>query len=571
MSVSYKSFLTNDPLDNYEDPEKFQKWVPIIEKYRKDLEDSLVPEYKIELPKPIEQLVEEQFNPLQYLYDQKLLTPEELEITESSATELVKKISEGLSSVVVFKAFARRLVICHQFTNGAMQIFIDEGIKRAEFLDDYLKKNGKTIGPLHGLPISLKEHMFYKNKITHGSYVSKMDNVPKVHANSIQILEDLGAVFYVRTTQPQTLMHLDSQNNIIGLTRNPFNLSLSSGGSSSGEGAIVSFGASSIGVGSDIGGSIRAPAAYSGCHGLRPTTRRISITGGVSSGAGQESVLAVQGPMARSIDDLELWMKTYINVGKPWESEGQSIPMPWRDVEKPKAKDLTIAVMYDDGVCRTTPPIKRGMKFTLDKLKAAGVKIVEFNPKNVDDAVDIVNKMYACDGNYMQRKLLADSGEPLAKLTKWAMNVGEGSRHYSVKENRELNLFRDALRTEYTKFMVDNKIDYILSPTYSNVAPQSEKVYNWSYTSLWNILDFPTLAFQTGLFQDPAVDKWEEADLNYKYRSDVEQLENENYDPNNFVGAPIGLQLSGRRYFDEEVIAGGKTIVDILGVDLFKK
>lgn len=111
---------------------------------------------------------------------------------------------------------------------------------------------------------------------------------------------------------------------------------LSSGGSSSGEGAIVGYGGSAIGVGSDIGGSIRAPAAYSGCHGLRPTTKRISVKGGVSSGAGQESVPAVAGPMARSIDDLELWMKAYINEGKPWESDSTSLPMPWRDVSTPK-------------------------------------------------------------------------------------------------------------------------------------------------------------------------------------------------------------------------------------------
>lgn len=571
MPVSFKSFLTNDPLDNYEDPEKFKKWVPVIAKYRQDLEDALVPEYKVELPKPIDQLVEEQFNPVKYLYDQKLLTPQEFDITDSSATDLAKKISEGLSSVTVLKAFAKRLVICHQFTNSAMQVFIDEGIKRAEFLDDYLKKNGKTIGPLHGLPISLKEHIFYKGKVTHGSYVAKMEDVSSEHAVSVKILEDLGAVFYVRTTQPQTLMHLDSQNNVTGLTRNPYNLSLSSGGSSSGEGAIVAFGASALGVGSDIGGSIRAPAAYSGCVGLRPSTRRISAAGLISGSAGQESVVGVQGPMARSVDDLELWMKTYINEGKPWEVDAQSLPMPWRDVAKPEAKDLTIAVIYDDGVCRVTPPIKRGLKYTVDKLKAAGANIVEFTPMKAAEAVDIVNKMYTCDGNYMQRKFLAASGEPLAKLTKWAMNVGGGAKALTVKENRELNYFRDSLRTEYTKFMVDNKIDYILSPAYSNVAPQSEKVYNWSYTSLWNILDFPTLTFQTGLSQDPEVDQWEAADLDYKYRSPAEQLENENYDPKKFVGAPIGLQLSSRRYFDEEVIAGGKTVVDVLGVDLFKK
>ena len=117
--------------------------------------------------------------------------------------------------------------------------------------------------------------------------------------------------------------------------------------------------------------------------------------------------------------------------------------------------------------------------------------------------------------------------------------------------------------------MVQNKVDFILSPTYNNVAPHSEEVYNWSYTSLWNILDFPTLSFQTGIFKINK-DKWTEEDTKYKYRSKLEQLENENYDPSQFVGAPVGLQLSGKRYFDEEVLAAGKAIVDLLGVDLYK-
>ncbi|KAK6454318.1 amidase [Scheffersomyces xylosifermentans] len=570
--MSFESFLVHDKLENYEDPVKYNKdWLPLVEKYRSDLADATSEEYKIKLPKPIDTLIAEQFNPLDYLYKEKLLTKEEFAITDSSATDLAAKIAKGdLTSVEVYKAFAKRAVIAHQFTNCALELFLDEGLKRAEFLDDYYKKNGKTIGPLHGVPISLKEQMNYKNKITHGGYVSQLKHIPTEHGVTIQILENLGAVFYIRTNQPQTLMHLDSNNNLIGLSKNPFNLLLSSGGSSSGEGSVVAFGGSAIGVGSDIGGSIRGPSAFSGCHGLRPTTKRVSLHGGVSAGAGQESVGAVAGPMARSIDDIDLWMKTYINDGKPWDLDHASLPMPWREVPKPAAKDLTIGVMYDDGLVRPSPPIVRGLKDTVDKLKAAGVNIVEFKPIRTKEAYETVHKMYTCDGNYMQHKLLSESGEPLTKLTKWNLNYGDGSKAYTVAENRELNVVRDSLRHEYTEFLVNNKIDFILSPTYNNVAPKSEEVYNWSYTSLFNILDFPTLVFQTGLFQDPAIDKWTEEDLKYEFRSELEKLENSSYKPDEFIGAPIGLQLSGRRYFDEEVVAAGKTIVDILKADLFK-
>ncbi|EGW34475.1 uncharacterized protein SPAPADRAFT_70583 [Spathaspora passalidarum NRRL Y-27907] len=549
----------------------FKEWVPKIEKYRQDLEASIPADLKIELPKPIDQLIDEQFNAVKYLYDAKLLTSEELAITDSSAVDLVNKIAKGkLSSVEVFKAFAKRAVIAHQFTNCATEFFTEEGLKRAQELDAYLKENGKTVGPLHGLPVSLKEHLCYKGKVTHAGYVSGLDYVATEDSVTTQILAKLGAVFYVRTNQPQTLMHLDSGNNITGFCKNPYNLLLSSGGSSSGEGALTAFGGSTMGVGTDIGGSIRSPAAFSGGIGLRPSSNRISWLGSLSCFAGQESVPGVMGPLARSVDDIELFMESYINEGKPWEYDACILPMAWRKLEKPNPSDLTLAVIRDDGLVRVTPPVRRALNATVEKLKAAGVKIVEFNPPNTKLAYETVHQMYTCDGNHMHRKFLSASGEPLVKLTKWNLNYGQGARDIPASENRQLNYIRDGLRQEYTEFLVKNRIDFILSPTNQNVAPHSGEIFNWSYTSLFNILDFPTLVFQTGIFQDPTIDKWTEEDLSYKYRSPLEQMENENYNPEEFVGAPVGLQLSGRRHLDELVVAAGKTIVDVLGVDLFK-
>lgn len=569
--VSFTDFLVTDPLDNYEDAAKYNaEYVPKLEKYRKDLADGILPEYAAKLPAPVQELTEGQFNSVKYLRENKLLTPEEFEITDSTVVAIVSSIASGKwTSVQVFKAFAKRATIAHQFTNCALDLFPKEGLERAQFLDEYYQKNGKTIGPLHGLPISLKEQMNYKGKITHGGYVSKIDNVPTKHSVTTQILEDMGAVFFVRTNQPQTLMHLDGNNNFIGHSKCPYNLALTSGGSSSGEGAIVAFGGTPLGIGSDIGGSIRGPAAFGGCVGLRPTTNRFSKAGGVSSGAGQESVPAVEGPMARSVDDIDFLMDVYINQGQPWVADCTTFPLPWKKVDKPKPESLTIAIMYDDGIVKPTPPIARALKTVAEKLQAAGVKVVTFEPIETQLARDTVCKMYSCDGNYMQRKLLSDSGEPLTKLTKWALNFGDGAREYGAAENRTLNLIRDLLKQQYTDYLNENNVDFILSPTYSNVAPRPEEIYNWSYTSLFNLIDLPTLVVQTGLFQDPAVDKWDEAHASYEYRSDLEKLELNNYEPEKFKGAPIGLQISGRRYFDEDVVAAGKTIVDVLDVDLF--
>lgn len=553
--------------DDVSNPELFESWKPKIEAYNAALDKNTLAEYRIpesDIPSDLDSNI---FSTVDFLNKTTALTEKEKEITLSSASDLAAKIaSSELSSVEVLKAFAHRAVITQQFTNFAMDFFIHEGLQRAQELDDYLLKNGKIMGPLHGIPISLKEQIGYGGKITNGGWVAWLDNIPTEDATTIKTLRKLGAVFYVRTNQPQSLMHLDSNNNIIGRTRNPHNSLLTPGGSSGGEGACVAARGSAIGVGTDIGGSIRAPAAFSGTFGLRPTSRRISCFGGVSSGKGQESVVAVAGPLANTVDDIELFMKAYINEGKPWDDDQWCIPIPWRAVEKPNPKDVTVAIMYDDGQVKPHPPILRGLKHVEAKLKAAGVNVITFEPIKTKEAYEVVNKMYSCDGNFAQKEMIRPSGEPILPLTKWALSFGDGDKMYTVTENRELNYQRDGLRKAYNDYFVKNKVDFIISPTYVGVAPVCIEdglagPYYWGYTSLFNILDLPTLTFPTNLSQDPKIDL---KDDTYQPRSELDKIEQDKYIPELFEGAPICFQLTSGRYFDEETVAFGKVLEEIL-------
>lgn len=552
--------------DDVSNPELFESWKPKIAAYRADLEKAQPAELRAPVEDVPATIDEEIFNTVEYIKSSTALSPEEKEITEMSATDLAAKIAKSeLSSVAVLKAFAHRAVVLNQFTNFAMEFFINEALVRAQELDDYLKKEGKTMGPLHGLPISLKEQIGYAGKITNGGWVAWLDYIPEDDAATIKVLRKLGAIFYVRTNQPQSLMHLDSNNNIIGRTRNPYNSLLTPGGSSGGEGCCVAGKGSALGVGTDIGGSIRAPAAFSGCYGLRPTSRRISTWGGVSSGKGQESVVAVAGPITNSVEDIELFMKAYINEGKPWDFDQWCIPVMWREVSKPAPKDVTVAILKDDGLVRPHPPIVRGLESVAEKLKAAGVNFVEFDPIDIQEAYEVVHLMYSVDNNHAQKEMVRPSGEPLLPLTKWALSFGEGDKTFSITDNRELNYRRDNLRKKYNDFFVQKKVDFIISPTYVGTAPVcidegiAGPLY-WGYTSLFNILDLPTLVLPTGLSQDPTVD----VKVEFEPRSEIEKIEHDKYIPELFKGAPIAFQLSGRRYFDEEVVAFGKLVDEIL-------
>lgn len=221
-----------------------------------------------------------------------------------------------------------------------------DAISQARALDAYFAKHGKLIGPLHGVPISTKEHVWHKGRIANGGYVALVDNVVPEDSHLVQLAKKAGAVFHLRTNEPQTLMAGEANNNIYGQTLNGNNLKLSPGGSSGGEGASISSHSAAIGLGTDIGGSIRIPAAFTGVYGFRPSATRMPYDGIELPGAGAESIRCVIGPLARSIDDIELMMKTTLDQ-KPWDVEVSLVPLPWRDVKS--SKDITVGIMWSDG------------------------------------------------------------------------------------------------------------------------------------------------------------------------------------------------------------------------------
>lgn len=179
----------------------------------------------------------------------------------------------------------------------------------------------------------------------------------------------------------------ECNNNIYGQTLNGNNRNLSPGGSSGGEGASISFKSAAIGLGTDIGGSIRIPAAFTGVYGFRPTALRMPYEGVELPGAGAESIKCVIGPLARSIEDVELMMRSTLDQ-TPWDTEVSLVPLPWRDV-KP-SKEITVGIMWNDGLVEVHPPMRRALKTVESKLKAAGVRTVTWEPYKSMEILEII-------------------------------------------------------------------------------------------------------------------------------------------------------------------------------------
>jgi amidase len=181
----------------------------------------------------------------------KVLTPREIEITEGyDATALVAALQTGkLTSTEVVKAFLRRATLASKLVNCVTEFLADEALERAADLDAYFKKHGKPVGPLHGLPISVKDHIGMKGKVQSVGFCSLMDQTAENDADILVILRNLGAVFHVRTPMPQALFSIDTSSPLWGNTVTPYNRNLSAGGSSGGEGALIGMRGSVLGLG----------------------------------------------------------------------------------------------------------------------------------------------------------------------------------------------------------------------------------------------------------------------------------------------------------------------------------
>ena len=179
-----------------------------------------------------------------------LLSNAELKITEDyTATGLLKELStKTLRSVDVVRAFCHRAAIAQQLVNCCTEILFEDALKRAEELDRYLETNGKTKGPLHGLPISVKDCFKIKGYDSSIGVANLCFKPAEAHSALIEQLLSLGAVLYVKTNVPATMMALDSHNNVFGRTLNPANRQLTAGGSSGGEGALIAMRGSILGI-----------------------------------------------------------------------------------------------------------------------------------------------------------------------------------------------------------------------------------------------------------------------------------------------------------------------------------
>ncbi|EIW65955.1 hypothetical protein TREMEDRAFT_70373 [Tremella mesenterica DSM 1558] len=488
-----------------------------------------------------------------------ILTQEEIKIVQYDALGLRDLIAaRQLSAVEVITAFGKSAAIAHQTTNCLTAYFFQEGLERAKWLDAEMERTGKPVGPLHGVPVSVKDTVPLRGHRGCSGFAAWTENSEAGEDGTlVSVLRAAGAVFYVKTIVPQAVMQLETDS-FLGPCVNPYNTRLTAGGSSGGEGALICAKGSVLGIGTDVGGSIRSPAANNGLFGFKPTSFRLPMTGGRDLMAGQETIPASIGPLASSSRDVDLFVRVILDA-KTWEYDMTTVAMPWRPEEvvwKGGSKPI-IGVMWDDGVVRPQPPMSNTLAYAVEKLEKAGFRVVNYEPFRQAEGWELITKLYHIDGGERLQDVLQSANETIHPLTEWLVNQ---SKSLTISELMELTVQRDAFREAYAAHFVSSNIDLILCPPSPGPAPLCGTSRYWSYTSFFNLVDYPAAVFPTGLH----VTLDDKADNRYKLTCRQDKEVWEAYSPEVFLNAPLSLQVAAPRWQDEKVVLGMKMIEEVV-------
>ena len=421
-----------------------------------------------------------------------LLTPEEVAITENyDATALRDKLAAGeLTSVQVTTAFCKRAAIAQQVTCCLTETMFPMALARAKQLDDHLATTGEPIGPLHGLPVSLKETFNVKGIPTTLGFISFLERGP-MQSNSalVEILLAAGAVLYVKTNVPQTMMTADSQNNLYGRVLNPHRRNLTAGGSSGGEGALLAMRGSVLGLGTDIAGSVRIPAICCGTFGFKPTVGRVPYGGQTSAARpGMPGIAPCAGPMCHTARDAELLLRIVFN-GHADDLDDMATGIPWIE-QVPKSR-LNIGLLPEDPRVPLHPNMERALSTAAQKLTAAGHNVVDLSGKipSLGDACDLSFRFFAMDPEKTQLKHVANGGEPYISSLKFTYSLDGSDPEPTLDELFGLNVKRAEVTAKMRQVFLDNQLDVIIGPGYQSCAPPHDTYGRTAYTVLANLID----------------------------------------------------------------------------------
>lgn len=491
------------------------------------------------------------------------------EIVRLSGHEIVELLKVGQLSVrEVVEAYIQRIGEVNQKLNALVFPMFEQARKDATSLDS-ARAQGEELGPLHGIPITVKESIEVAGTPSTLGLTERVSH--RAAANAVQVtrLKQAGAVLLGKTNVSLLLRAYETDNPVYGRTNNPWNLDRAPGGSTGGEASIIAAGGSALGLGSDFGGSIRLPVHACGVHGLRPTSGRLTMLGHArvqSSGLG--AMTSQPGPIARSVADLGLAMRVLAAPGQ--EMFDTSIPpVILRDVED--IRKLKVAFYTDNGLLRPAPALRRAVREAATALQACGAEVEEWLPPDPSEAWEIQLRLTCADGLASYRRALQRSKGAKVRLAampavvRSAMTLAAelagqnrlaASMRYkhrvSIEELSQLFEWKRQYAAKFLAALNAKQFDAILCPPDALPALKHGSSFylsgcSISYPGLYSLLGMPAgVVAATRVRADEESDRPKSRDLIERAASHVET---------GSTGLPVGVQVVARHWREDVTLA----------------
>lgn len=419
------------------------------------------------------------------------------DLVYASAASLARQIADRSISVIeVLETHLHQIERVNPQLNAVVQLVAERALREASEADAVLQR-GETVGPLHGVPITIKDSLDTADVITTAGTAGRETHVPERDATVVARLRAEGAILLGKTNTPELCLRSQTDNDVYGRTNNPYDLSRCPGGSSGGEAAIIAAGGSPLGIGTDIFGSIRVPAHCCGIAGLKPTSGRVPRTGDIlANSVGALDSWAQVGPLSRWVEDLSLTLP--IISGVDWRDPA-IVPMPLGSPDDVPLETLRIAYYTDNGHLEPTPETTSTVEAAVDAVRPVIGAVQDERVGELSAVVHEAGEAIAIafgDGGAWISRLLArtKTTTPATYLTNFMAGMTElSTSEYTEKLDRV-----DSIRSRMLGFM--ESCDVILCPASPQPAVEHSDTGTPGliYTSAFNVPGWPAVVVRCG-------------------------------------------------------------------------
>jgi len=454
-----------------------------------------------------------------------------LSIAEITGAVRNKKISAS----ELLQTQLQRIESLQPILNAFVHIDTEAASAAARHIDIAIAR-GEAAGALFGVPVSIKGCIDVAGWPCPAGSLLRKDYIAFQDAPLVSRLRAAGAVLIGNTNTPEFLMAYETDNRLQGKTCNPWSLEHSAGGSSGGEAAAIASGCSAGGVGSDGGGSIRVPAHFCGICGLKPTPGRVPATGHFPGGGGAFSWIGVVGPMARNVADLRLLFAT---MAGPDPGDPLSAPVAISEVPLDKLRATRIGILESDALGTATEETREAVAHAAKLLETAGFVVEPVRLTDLDRALDLWWYFFGAVIAHLLSQTIAGKESLVTSQLREYLTSATDESALTLDRFMQACAARDSLRESLVRQMSATPI--LLSPVSSapafrhgagNYQRGSGYLDTMRYSQWLNLAGFPGASVPLDSSSD---------------------------------GLPIGVQIIGRPYDDELVLAVAETLESARG------